>query len=71
MEDIKLTWSKKLELRRCLLGLTQEEIALKIGVPKGTYGRWERGESTPMAIYKKVIAEKLELDEKEIFGGED
>lgn len=64
---LPLTWNKKLEIQRRLLFLTQEQAAEKIGVPLGTYGRWERGTNIPMDVYKKQIAEAFGVDEKEIF----
>lgn len=64
---LPLTWNKKLEIQRVLLDLTQEQAAAKIGVPLGTYGRWERGANVPMDVYKKLIAEAFEIDEKELF----
>lgn len=63
----KLTWNKQLEIRRVALDLTQEGAAELIGVPLGTYGRWERGTHKPMKVYQKMIAQAFEIDEEEIF----
>ena len=60
-------WTKQLELRRLTLGLTQEQAADLIGVPLGTYGRWERGSHKPMKVYQKQIAEAFEIDAGDIF----
>ena len=63
----ELTWNKKLEVRRVTLDLTQEQAAELIGVPIGTYGRWERGDHQPIKIYKKMIAAAFEIEERDIF----
>ena len=63
----EITWSKKLEIRRVALDLTQEQAAETIGVPLGTYGRWERGEHKPMKIYQKLIAEVFQMNADELF----
>ena len=60
-------WNKQLELRRVTLDLTQEQAAELIGVPLGTYGRWERGSHKPMKVYQKQIAQAFEIDECDIF----
>lgn len=68
MIDAKNTpWNKKLELRRVVLDLTQEQAAELIGVPLGTYGRWERGTHKPMKVYKRMIAEAFSIEEEELF----
>ena len=63
----QLTWNKKLEIRRVTLDLTQEQAADLIGVPIGTYGRWERGNNKPIKVYEKAIAEAFEIEAFEIF----
>ncbi len=41
------------------LGLTQEEIAQKLGVSWGTVARWEAGKSKPSKLARKAIANLL------------
>jgi ribosome-binding protein aMBF1 (putative translation factor) len=40
---------------RELAGMSEAELALKLGVEKITVQRWERGERKPAAIYLKEI----------------
>ena len=37
------------------MGLTQEEIARRLGVPLRSYIRWEHGESHPSVLARKRI----------------
>ena len=43
--------SSKLKKLRKKNGLTQEEMAKKVGVSQTGYGFWERGERTPNATF--------------------
>jgi transcriptional regulator with XRE-family HTH domain len=61
-------WNKKLAIRRVALDLTQQQAADLIGVPIGTYGRWERGSHAPMKVYKVLISQAFQIDEAELFG---
>lgn len=63
----KTGWNKKLEELRQARGMTQEAAAKLIGVPLGTYGRWERGYNKPLGIYRRTIAKVFNIDESEIF----
>jgi len=45
--------------RRLELGLTALEVATMIGVREGTYLKWERGETIPMASHVKNIETSL------------
>ena len=67
MTGERIPWNKQLEIRRVALDLTQEQAAELIGVPLGTYGRWERGSHKPMKVYQKQIAQAFEINEGEIF----
>lgn len=40
-------FARELRRRRCALGLTQKELAAKLGIAKNTYARWERGDLEP------------------------
>lgn len=47
------------------LGLTQEEIARKLGVSWGTIARWEAGKSKPSKLARKALENLLkETEEK-------
>ncbi|MBA7696716.1 hypothetical protein ES703_105367 [subsurface metagenome] len=49
------------------LGLTQEELARKLGVSWGTVARWEAGRSKPSKLAQKAIDDLIK-DSK--IGGE-
>jgi len=40
-------WAERLVVSRTILGLSQMESAVRLGVDTGTLGRWERGERKP------------------------
>jgi len=44
---------------RSKLHRTQAEMAALFGVTKLTWGRWERGEFTPLPVYRKKLAKLL------------
>ena len=61
-----------LKARREELGLTQDEVAEKVGVASTTIGRWESGEIDNMRRDKiKKIAEVLQLSPLDLIGVED
>jgi transcriptional regulator with XRE-family HTH domain len=41
------TIGEKIVNARCLLGITQKELANRLSVDPGTLGRWERGKGQP------------------------
>ena len=52
-----------LKIRRVTLGMTQQEVADKIGVNLMTYSRWERGHNKPMRALESKLKEVLKIDE--------
>jgi len=53
---------KELKRRRELLGMTQDELAERLGVPTDTLSAWERGDSRPDAGGMLELAmDQLEL----------
>jgi len=48
-----------LKALRAKLHRTQAEMAALFGVTKLTWGRWERGEFTPLPVYRKKLAKLL------------
>lgn len=46
------------------LGLSVQEFALKVGVREYTVERWERGESKPSPLARRMIATLLPHDGK-------
>ncbi|HEY8546799.1 MAG TPA: helix-turn-helix transcriptional regulator, partial [Acidimicrobiales bacterium] len=56
----------RLKARREQQGLTQEQLALSIGVATSTYREWERGLSTPRVGFRPRLAEQLDVSLVEI-----
>ena len=55
-------FAKKLKIARVELELTQSKAAELLGVSIVTYSRWESGKHEPMNVYKKIIAEKMNVE---------
>jgi transcriptional regulator with XRE-family HTH domain len=58
----------RLKARREQQGLTQEQLALSIGVATSTYREWERGLSTPRVGFRPRLAAQLDVSLVEIDG---
>lgn len=58
---------------RNLRGLTQEDVAGKVGVSRQTVAKWEAGKSTPDLEKSRLLADALEasLDELVAYNQED
>lgn len=55
---------------REMLGLTQEELASKLGVSWSTVARWETGRGKPSRLAKKAINNLMkEFSEEKLKGG--
>lgn len=57
-----MTTGEKIRKRRIRLGLTQKQVADKIGVRYQTLQFWETGKRTPKINNLKKIADALEMD---------
>jgi len=59
---------KRLRLRqvRKAAGLTPEELAYRLGVDRSTVGRWEAGETEPLAWLRPKLAKLLGLTNREL-----
>jgi DNA-binding transcriptional regulator YiaG len=53
-ETTPKTFEERIVISRRIFGITQEELALRLGVDSTTLGRWERGKSKPL---KRHMAE--------------
>jgi|Deesub1362A_J573_1020465.scaffolds.fasta_scaffold00385_3 HTH-type transcriptional regulator/antitoxin HipB len=51
--------SQKLKEARLRVGLSQEEVARRVGCSVRTYARWERGETMPQTRYLQALARVL------------
>jgi transcriptional regulator with XRE-family HTH domain len=65
----KKTVGKNLKRLRMLAGLSQQELAQKIGVTQPRIARWEKGEVMPYAQYLAKLAKALEVTIDEIIRG--
>lgn len=54
------TVGERIRIWRTARGLSQGEIARRLGVDPGTLGRWERGEREPMGRWELLVAGLLE-----------
>jgi transcriptional regulator with XRE-family HTH domain len=50
------TFGEKIVNYRCLSGITQKEMANRLGVDPSTLGRWERDKSKPFTINLERVA---------------
>jgi transcriptional regulator with XRE-family HTH domain len=55
------TWAKRLVSCRTAMGITQGDVARRIGVDQATLARWERGEREPRGQFA-VRAEQFVTD---------
>lgn len=51
-------------------GLTQEELAIRLNVVRQTISKWEKGFSVPDAEMLQKMAEVLDVDIKQLLGGD-
>lgn len=58
----------RLKERRESLGLTQQELAKKVGKSFRTIQSWERGESYPNAEFVIVLCKIFDIDPNELLG---
>lgn len=64
---VKTPWYKRLKLLRTDLELTQEQMALKIGVSHRNYWRWEEGLTVPIETFRQKISEACGVPMETIF----
>lgn len=60
-------WGSNIAQRRCLLGMTQFDLAKAVGVNKETVRLWEKGERSPRPTMQIAIAKVLRGDPRDIF----
>jgi transcriptional regulator with XRE-family HTH domain len=61
-----VTGRERLAARRRVLGLSQADLAERLGVHVQTVAGWEQGRSTPRPWYRPVIAEALRVGLEEL-----
>jgi DNA-binding XRE family transcriptional regulator len=50
------------------MGLSQQQLADKIGTTRKNVYLWEMGKTEPRSISKKAICNALEVQESDLFG---
>lgn len=60
-------WGSNIAQRRCLLNMTQLELARSVGVGKEAVRLWEKGERSPRPAVQIEIARVLRGDPRDIF----
>ncbi len=50
---------RKLYRARRALGLTQAQLAARLGIHQNTWGRWERGDHEPDALKLRLMLKEL------------
>ncbi|KDA99143.1 helix-turn-helix transcriptional regulator [Lactobacillus gasseri] len=58
---------RELKSLRVGAGLTQAELAKRLGVTNVTVSRWERGEAVPKPKYIKAMAKLFNIKGQDIF----
>lgn len=61
-----VTTGNRLVTRRTSLGLTQPEVAERLGTDQGTYSKWELGKSQPSKKFQPAVAEFLDISEADL-----
>lgn len=63
----KAAWNVRLRTVRSLKGLSQRELAEKIGTSPRVYNNWELGKFKPIEIFQEAISRVVEVPKTEIF----
>ena len=63
-------YPSQIKKARILLGLTQQDVADRIGVSKSAVSVWESGRSAPGPGHQKDLAHLLEIDGPPLTNGE-
>lgn len=61
-------WGKRLRTARRAGGLTQVELAARLGITQGQISEWEHGDRAPSDEMKLRLADALDRHVGEIFG---
>lgn len=67
MSDMGHTPGERIRARRLALGLTQSELAGRLGVTQPALSQWESGKSTPKAHARAGVAVQLGTTVEELF----
>lgn len=67
MSERQRKWGERLRKRRELCGLSQTELATKVGVGQAAVSKWEKGYASPRHDLLPVIAKALGADVDDLF----
>ena len=67
MNEISKQYGAFIKQKRTNLGMTQEEVAKKLGISQQAYGRYEQGLREPNLKLMKQLAEVLQFRNGEFF----
>ena len=67
-DDIKKIIGERIKENRLILGLTQEQLAKKLGVSTGIITAYERGLKTPSDELKSKICDLLNISFNDLMG---
>ena len=60
---------KVLKQARRRAGLTQEELAARLGCSRRAIARWERGEVRPLRVFWEKLEKELDINIERIVNG--
>ena len=63
--------SNFIKLKRKALGITQEQLAMKLFVTEKAISRWETGRGTPDISLLLPLSKELDVDVSELLNGEE
>jgi transcriptional regulator with XRE-family HTH domain len=63
----KAPWNVKLRTVRSLKGLSQKELAERVGTSPRVYNNWELGKFKPIEIFQEAISRAVGVPRSEIF----
>ncbi|MFC7462325.1 helix-turn-helix transcriptional regulator [Hydrogenophaga defluvii] len=66
MNMLSSAYAARLVAARRAAGLTQADVAKRVGVAQSTYSKWEAGESDMQAIHIRPLAKALGLNLEDV-----
>lgn len=67
MDEWRHIWGLNIQIARRRQGLSQRQLAEKLGLSQASIARWETGTSVPTDEHKLLIATELDEDVRSLF----